>query len=253
MSLKASAWAWEQDVQGMHKLILLAIADYAGRDNNSAWPAITTLAARCGVSRITAVRAVRELEKLNLVSVENRSNKTNIYRLPVDEKEGYQSDRGYQKDTPVVSERYSGGIREIPEPVRNQLGTSKDQKQDEEQVESLYAAYPRKVGKPAALASIRKAIKREAAKADLGMAPAALLAKTRLWATACDQRTAEEPDSAKYIKHPSTWFNQQGYLEPAAEWGIKQKPKSLSSQLNDEVLRASNRDLERTRKLLESL
>jgi DNA-binding transcriptional MocR family regulator len=233
----------------MHKLILLAIADYAGRDNNSAWPAITTLAARCGVSRITAVRAVRELEKLNLVSVENRSNKTNIYRLPVDEKEGYQRDTPYQKDTPVVSERYSGGIREIPEPVRNQLGTSKD----DEQVESLYAAYPRKVGKPAALASIRKAIKREAAKADLGMTPAALLAKTRLWATACQQRTAEEPDSAKYIKHPATWFNQQGYLEPAAEWGIKQKPKSLSSQLNDEVLRASNRDLERTRKLLESL
>ena len=34
MSLKASAWAWEQDVQGMHKLVLLAIADFAGRDNN---------------------------------------------------------------------------------------------------------------------------------------------------------------------------------------------------------------------------
>jgi hypothetical protein len=117
----------------------------------------------------------------------------------------------------------------------------------------LYTAYPRKVGKPAALASIRKAIKREAAKADLGMTPAALLAKTRLWATACDQRTAEEPDSAKYIKHAATWFNQQCYLEPAAEWGIKAKPKSLSSKLNDEVLRASNRDLERTRKLLESL
>ena len=207
----------------MHKLVLLAIADYAGRDNNSAWPSGATLAARCGVSRRTVDRSLAVLVKGGFLTIDSRPNKTNLYHLRC--------------------------VTESHEPVRNQSLTSKD----DEQVEALYAAYPRKIGKPAALTSIRKALKREAAKADLGMTPAALLAKTRLWATACQQRTAEEPDSAKYIKHPSTWFNQQCYLEPAAEWGIKSKPKSLSSQLNDEVIRASERDLEKTRKLLESL
>jgi len=244
----------------MHKLVLLAIADFAGRDNNSAWPSGATLAARCGVSRRTVDRSLAVLVKGGFLTIDSRPNKTNLYHLrcvteshPVRQPVYSQIDAPRQRVAPGTSESRTGCVTESHEPVRNQLVTSKDQKQDEEQVESLYAAYPRKIGKPAALTSIRKALKREAAKADLGMTPAALLAKTRLWATACQQRIAEEPDSAKYIKHPSTWFNQQCYLEPAAEWGIKSKPKSLSSQLNDEVIRASERDLEKTRKLLESL
>ena len=107
MSLKASAWAWEQDVQGMHKLVLLAIADFAGRDNNSAWPSIDTLANRCGVSKRTVIRSLGSLEKAKLLVIEARPNKSNLYKL-----QGCQIDRGCQRVTSVVSESHLRGDRE---------------------------------------------------------------------------------------------------------------------------------------------
>ena len=204
------------------------------------------------MSKRTVIRSLGSLEKAKLLVIEARPNKSNLYKL-----QGCQIDRGCQRVTSVVSESHLRGDRESPKPVRNQLVTSnttpKDSGESSKQAEDIYSAYPRKVSKPAALTAIRKAIKREAAKKDLGMAPAALLAKTRLWATACQQRIAAEPDAAKYVKHPATWFNQQCYLEPASEWGIKAKPKSLETKLNDELIRASERELEATRKLIESL
>jgi len=223
MSLKASAWAWDMPVNGLTKLVLLAIADYAGRDNDSAWPSMDTLATRCGISRMTAVRAIRELQDKKLLEVESRANRTNLYRLPVADPEGYHSDRGYHTDTTVVPHRYSGSTTQIPKPVTNQLRTSHI---PESEVEAIYDAYPRKVGRPNALKAIRKALKLESAKKEHGLSSKAFLEKTKLWATACEQRIAKDPEAAQYIKHPATWFNQQCYLEPTSEWGIKAAAKT---------------------------
>lgn len=263
MSLKASAWAWEQPVGGMPKLVLLAIADYAGRDNDSAWPSVGTLADRCGVGRSTVIRALKTLSDAKLVTCENRPNRTNLYRLPVGHSVGYQSDTGCQSDTTVVSERHHHGIRETPpwyqsdtltskEPVKNQsMNPAIGEQEEEKLVEAIYDAYPRKVGKPAALAAIRKTLKREASKKDLGMSPKALLEKTKLWATAVEQRLAAEPESRKFIKHPATWFNQQCYLEDTAEWGIK--PNNEQKRRNREINQAVAAANRLARETLEAL
>ena len=274
MSLKASAWAWEQPCGGMPKLVLLAIADYANRDNDSAWPSVETLATRCGVNRTTVIRALKKLTDDNLVQCENRPNRTNVYHLKVDS-------LGSRRATTIVAESDCHSRGERPpqsrsatltykEPVKNQLKnpgeecyrenrenrgaqTRGEEKrgEQEELVKAIYDAYPRKVNKPAALVSIAKTIKREATKKDLGMSPKALLEKTKLWATAVEQRLAADPDSRKFIKHPATWFNQQCYLEDTAEWGIK--PNNEQKRRNreiDQTVAAANRLAQETLKAL---
>jgi len=73
--------------------------------------------------------------------------------------------------------------------------------------ESIYAAYPRKVAKPAALRAITSALKTTSA--------ADLLAKTTAYAEA----VASWPDAdAKFVPHPATWYNQQRYLDDPSEW-----------------------------------
>ena len=248
MSLKASAWAWEQPVGGMPKLVLLAIADYANRDNDSAWPSVETLATRCGVNRTTVIRALKKLTDDNLVQCENRPNRTNVYHLKVDS-------LGSRRATTIVAESDCHSRGERPpqslsatltsnEPVKNQLKNPGEGKrgEQEELVAAIYDAYPRKVNKPEALVSIAKTIKREAAKKDLGMSPKALLEKTKLWATAVEQRLAADPDSRKFIKHPATWFNKQCYLEDTAEWGIKpNNEKKRQNREIDQTVAAANR------------
>ena len=248
MSLKASAWAWEAKVKGLQKLVLLAIADYAGRENNSAWPSVSTLAERCGISRMSAIRAIRELQDAKLIEVETRTNRTNLYRLPVADSRGYQSDTGFQRDSRGVSESDHGSTTQLPpqyhsdtltskEPVKNQSRTSKV---DDEQAEAIYEVYPRKVGRPNALKAIKSALKREAVKKEHGMSLNALVQKTKLWASACEQKIAADPEAAKYIKHPATWFNQQCYLEPATEWGIKPKSKTGFDRDAERIIREAD-------------
>jgi hypothetical protein len=70
----------------------------------------------------------------------------------------------------------------------------------------IYEAYPRKVGRPAAMRSIAKAIKKHAA--------IHVLERTREfakgWPKGCDMG---------YCPHPGTWFNQERYMDDPSTWG----------------------------------
>jgi len=237
MSLKALTWAWDQAIPPIQKLVLVAIADYANTEDKT-WYSVESIARKCNVHRSTAIRALHALEAAKLVSVEARPNKTNIYSLPLGSQpattgvaacypQGSRSATSQpatpsQPATTGVAESDAGGSSLLPDTVKNRNTVNIP----DDQIKVLYDAYPRKISKPAALAAIRKALKREAAKSDLGMTFDALLEKTKLWATACSQKCAKDEDAAKYIKHPSTWFNQQCYLEDSADWDIKSVPKS---------------------------
>ena len=61
MSLDAMTWAWRQPVRGTQKLVLLALADHADAAWE-AWPAIKSLAERCGVTPRAVRDAIRALE-----------------------------------------------------------------------------------------------------------------------------------------------------------------------------------------------
>lgn len=82
----------------------------------------------------------------------------------------------------------------------------------------IYAAYPRKVGKGAAIKAIEKAIKKLAPGKDAitHWNPAeALLEQTKEYAAA----VATWPkDERKYCPHPATWYNQERYCDDPTEW-----------------------------------
>jgi hypothetical protein len=71
-------------------------------------------------------------------------------------------------------------------------------------VEEIYQAYPRKVGKKAALAAIRRACRTIPAQD--------LLAFVQRYATARDGQ------DAKYTPLPATWFNQGRWMDDPANW-----------------------------------
>jgi hypothetical protein len=75
----------------------------------------------------------------------------------------------------------------------------------EEQCLLVYQEYPRKVGKPAAISEIRKALKK------VGFD--VLSEATKGFARAVEGK--EE----RYIPHPSTWFHQERYSDDPKTWG----------------------------------
>lgn len=71
MSSRATGWAWSQDVAGLTKLVLLALADVANQDNKT-WYSRKHLAERATVSVPTLDRAIKELVDRGMVTVEQR-------------------------------------------------------------------------------------------------------------------------------------------------------------------------------------
>lgn len=73
--------------------------------------------------------------------------------------------------------------------------------------ETIYAAYPRKVGKQDALKAIQKAMKKAS--------PVELLQRATLYSSF----VAQWPSSEKqYVPFPATWFNRGSYEDDPNEW-----------------------------------
>lgn len=84
------------------------------------------------------------------------------------------------------------------------------------QAEAIYSLYPRKVGKGAAVKAIQAAAGRLA---DDGYDDALSLIQAAVMAFAKSPAGQKPPDGANdYRPHPSTWFNQERYLDDPGEW-----------------------------------
>lgn len=86
--------------------------------------------------------------------------------------------------------------------------------------EAIYEAYPRKVGKPKALATIRKALANPPHSVSTTDWPAQLLAIVKRYAAL---RKGEDP---QFTPHPATWFHQRRFEDDPSTW------KSESCQPN---------------------
>jgi hypothetical protein len=71
------------------------------------------------------------------------------------------------------------------------------------QEEEIYAAYPKKVGRPAALRAIRLALAKRPFRF--------VFERTQLYAQTCNS-------PMEFIPHPSTWFNQERFNDDPATW-----------------------------------
>lgn len=85
--------------------------------------------------------------------------------------------------------------------------------------ESIYAAYPKKVGRPTAIKAIEKALSKFSAPI--------LLEKTKSFAAA-------RAGNLEFVPHPATWFNQERFNDDPSTWkpsingaaGVRAKKRS---------------------------
>ena len=99
-----------------------------------------------------------------------------------------------------------------------------------EQIEEIYQAYPRHIGKAAALKAIKAAVKRMQSRDANEDAVAFLLERTKLFAASPDG------NKGKFTPHPATWFNRESYLDNEQEWGAAEnRSGNLKRDLTQEM------------------
>lgn len=85
MSVRASAWAWEQKIPSTAKFVLVALADNAD-DDGVCWPGQKFVADKTSFGRQTVNKTIAALENLKLIAVVRRFDalgrpRASIYRL----------------------------------------------------------------------------------------------------------------------------------------------------------------------------
>jgi hypothetical protein len=98
MSIHAIAWAQKVNVplSSNEAFVLVTLAEYANDDGSNCWPAMSTVARKCRMSRATVFRILERLEHVHHVIRKERSGKpgggTNRYRLLVNEAAHYPAE-----------------------------------------------------------------------------------------------------------------------------------------------------------------
>lgn len=110
MSAKATFWAWEQKVDGLTKLVLLSLSNYAN-DQDESWHSYASIAKATGISRQSVITHCQKLEEMGLLLIKKRrvdesKNLTNVFKLLI---------RGSQGDLlGVVKEIDQGSQGAVP-------------------------------------------------------------------------------------------------------------------------------------------
>jgi hypothetical protein len=83
VSVRQIELAWEAPVGGIQKLVLVALADFADDQGGSVFPAVPTLARKCGIDETTCRRTLRGFERDGLIALvsEARQHRPRNYRL----------------------------------------------------------------------------------------------------------------------------------------------------------------------------
>jgi hypothetical protein len=167
MSIKATNWAWEQDMRPTEKLVLMAICDCHNASTGKCDPTFDYIAKKAGVSRITAVRIVQKLVGQQYLSTLNAKSQDgrqlpNTYLLHIDTTE-------YQSDTPSTVSRVS--FNDEPSIIfddaeyhscdthiknRKEEPERKNKQKEISSFDDFYSKYPNKVGRSQAHKSFEK-------------------------------------------------------------------------------------------------
>lgn len=198
MSIVAIGWAFRLDIKSpITKFVLVKLADNAN-DEGRCWPSIKTIGQQTSLSHDAVIRHIKKLKELGIIDVIHRNDGTaslsNVYQLNLTERPPVADDERVVADDERGSSCKRLGVVADDDTNRN----------IEPSIESIYAEYPKKVGKPKALLSIKKALE----KIDFNT----LLEKTRDYAAA---RKGSDPN---YTPHPTTWFNQERYNDDPSTW-----------------------------------
>lgn len=235
MSVQALAWAFgTKEPRLGERLVLLALADYADAAHAS-WPKISTLAEKANLSENATREAIRRLEAMGLVyraerRVESGRNLSNRYYLaapnPVyDDDDPYAPrtwpqpggqppatdtlpDAGGDSPPATVTHMAPASVTHLGHGFRDPESSDREPSSDPpidpsgeasppQGFDAFWAAWPRKVGKPKALAAWGRALRRSSAEV---IVTAAIAYR--------DNPYRPDPE---FIPHPTTWLNRDGW------------------------------------------
>lgn len=185
-----------------------------------AFPAVASIADVCRIHKDTVWAVLRSLEERGMVVRIARTGASNVYRLTDPKAWTHPSDSATGKEGAPEMEGWGAPENKgcPPPETEGHEGTPHKEIQrrtstTRNEAESIYQAYPRKVGKLQALKAIAKALKL----ADFDT----LMGAVKRFA---DKAKAERTEE-RFIPHPSTWFNagrwmdgQETESEPAPDY-----------------------------------
>ena len=198
MSFRLVAAAWEADIKSPGcKFVLMGLASYCNEEGEC-WPRQETLAQRTCQS----IRTVRDhlawLEANGYIQREHRNTtsgrRSDMYLVTINTTQPAKTAACANGKKPQ-SQPAKTAACSILESVINNTPTVQDS------ALAIYQAYPRKVGKLAALKAIEKALKVSDS--------ASILASVQRFAAQVKTERTEE----RFIPHPSTWFNAGRWMD----------------------------------------
>ena len=201
MSIKAMSWAWEQATSSSGaKLVLLALADHAN-DDGECWPGMKRIAEKCGMSARQVSNHVTGLEIAGLIETTRRCRNDHKYSTYLYQLKWASSGSGLPvgQRKSVSSGPAEVGFRAEPSVENRQLEPSLSSSSADDGFEQFWAIYPRKIGKGAARAAWKRAVKKTAQET--------LLTHATLYASLRNNQEHQ------YTAHPSTWLNQERWLD----------------------------------------
>lgn len=255
MSIHISSAVWKRrGLDPMTKLVLLKLADNAN-DEGECWPSIRRIVNETGLAKATVCNKLRDLEAAGLIERQRRETDTartvtTLYWLNV-------AEISKTSDDDVSATRTGPPAGPLTSPPRGHIGvhhTDPNHNIRTIKIEpslnplsatslvgagilldselaldlpdyptEIYNAYPRKVGRKAALAAIERAMRR--------IDPGELLDAVKHFARAVLAARIEE----RFIPHPATWFNQDRWTDPMPQ--PNHGPRDASSLTSDEKQR----------------
>jgi hypothetical protein len=105
-------------------------------------------------------------------------------------------------------------------------------------VESIYEAYPRKVGKSAALTEIKNALKKIKSRGEQNPGDF-LLNRVRIYGQARRRIYESDPSAESFTPHPERWFKKGRYDDDPREWEPKLKHGEIDPDDIDAQARAA--------------
>ena len=227
MSNEAQAWAWKVPLRPCLKAVLNALANRADEEGYC-FPGLANLELRTGWSRRAIQNALRELERLSLLTTSARYSSnghqiSNMYRLSmVPHAQGAPDARGGAPDARGGAPDARGGAPPAPNSSKDSSkDSSKELPSNQEtpltpleggrvevmdvgdvSFERFWEAYPRKVGKKAAWASWKKA--RDKPSIERILQAVQVAKQTRKWREGI-------------IPNPTTWLNQGRWADEVVE------------------------------------
>jgi hypothetical protein len=261
MSLKFTRAAWKARIgDPVAKIVLLKLADFAD-ENGQCYPRVKTICEETELAERTVQSKLRVLEAMQaIVSIRGVNRCDYTLKLDVIEalSEAELPRRKCTLDpagdapritcTPQEMHHHPAGDAPLPRrkctptpqemqlhrerPINDQLTTieplliispndaSNAAVDHDVDAAEIYERYPLKVGKASAIKAIKKAL--------------AKATKEQLLEAVTDY--AKIRGKAPYTPHPSTWFNQERWLDDRANWNPNSNNQSAAANRYDEAI-----------------